>query len=88
MYLTYLFNQDTFKANVKVPKCSANKKNLLAEHEWRSLGITQRSCCQHYGYVDNQPHVLLFRVPEKVRHYILKRASFLQNQNEEQDAPL
>ena len=28
MYLTYLFNQDTFKANVKVPKCSANKKKI------------------------------------------------------------
>mmetsp|Transcript_2688 Transcript_2688/g.5106 ORF Transcript_2688/g.5106 Transcript_2688/m.5106 type:complete len:86 (+) Transcript_2688:76-333(+) len=41
---------------------------LLAEHEWRSLGIQQSRGWIHYGFHSPERHILLFRrlkpVPE------------------------
>ncbi|KAF9246343.1 cyclin-dependent kinase regulatory subunit [Melanogaster broomeanus] len=37
---------------------------LLAEAEWRSIGITQSLGWQHYEVHAPEPHVLLFRRPK------------------------
>jgi len=38
-------------------------RTLLAEHEWRSLGIQQTRGWIHYGYHPPEQHILLFRRP-------------------------
>lgn len=37
---------------------------LLAEHEWRGIGITQSLGWEHYEVHAPEPHVLLFRRPK------------------------
>jgi cyclin-dependent kinase regulatory subunit CKS1 len=37
--------------------------DLMAEHEWRSIGVQQSRGWQHYGCHPPEPHVLLFRRP-------------------------
>lgn len=44
---------------------AAPKGRLLAENEWRSLGITQSNGWVHFDIFEAEPHVLLFR---KVRN--------------------
>mmetsp|Transcript_10776 Transcript_10776/g.12807 ORF Transcript_10776/g.12807 Transcript_10776/m.12807 type:complete len:114 (+) Transcript_10776:67-408(+) len=36
-------------------------RHLLAEHEWRSLGLQQSRGWIHYGFYAPEPNVLLFR---------------------------
>jgi len=36
---------------------------LLAEHEWRSLGVQQSRGWMHYAFWPNEKHILLFRRP-------------------------
>jgi len=38
-------------------------EQLLAEHEWRSLGIQQSRGWVHYGFFKPEKNVLLFRRP-------------------------
>ena len=36
---------------------------LLAEHEWRSIGVQQSRGWEHYEIHKPEPHILLFRRP-------------------------
>ncbi|TFK30069.1 cyclin-dependent kinase regulatory subunit [Coprinopsis marcescibilis] len=40
---------------------------LLAEHEWRGIGITQSLGWEHYEVHAPEPHVLLFR---RAKNYV------------------
>lgn len=37
------------------------KNRLLAEHEWRSIGVQQSRGWVHYAIHRPEPHILLFR---------------------------
>mmetsp|Transcript_77836 Transcript_77836/g.225904 ORF Transcript_77836/g.225904 Transcript_77836/m.225904 type:complete len:94 (+) Transcript_77836:60-341(+) len=41
----------------------AAAKRCLADHEWRSLGVTQSRGWVHYEIHRPEPHILLFRRP-------------------------
>mmetsp|Transcript_77837 Transcript_77837/g.225906 ORF Transcript_77837/g.225906 Transcript_77837/m.225906 type:complete len:94 (+) Transcript_77837:60-341(+) len=47
------------KEMYKIATC----KRLLADHEWRSLGVTQSRGWVHYEIHRPEPHILLFRRP-------------------------
>lgn len=49
--------------HVIVPKQLSDimPRHLLAEHEWRSLGLQQSKGWVHYGFYDPEPNILLFR---------------------------
>lgn len=52
--------------HVKIPKKVAEKlpkKRLLAEPEWRAIGIQQSRGWMHYLIYEPEPHILLFRRP-------------------------
>ncbi|KAI0345306.1 CKS-domain-containing protein [Trametopsis cervina] len=53
---------------------------LLAEHEWRGIGITQSLGWEHYEVHAPEPHVLLFR---RLKNYdeILRRQEILRQQS-------
>mmetsp|Transcript_39226 Transcript_39226/g.63388 ORF Transcript_39226/g.63388 Transcript_39226/m.63388 type:complete len:95 (-) Transcript_39226:99-383(-) len=41
--------------------CAPSKLRLLADEEWRGLGITQSRGWEHYEIHRPEPHILLFR---------------------------
>jgi cyclin-dependent kinase regulatory subunit CKS1 len=47
--------------HVIAPTNMAIPRRLLAESEWRALGITQSIGWEHYALHRPEPHVLLFR---------------------------
>ncbi|CAM9350843.1 unnamed protein product [Choristocarpus tenellus] len=52
--------------HVILPKETARllpKSRLLAEEEWRNLGVQQSRGWQHYAIHRPEPHILLFRRP-------------------------
>ncbi|CAN0254416.1 unnamed protein product [Discosporangium mesarthrocarpum] len=52
--------------HVILPKETARvlpKTRLLAEEEWRNLGVQQSRGWQHYAIHRPEPHILLFRRP-------------------------
>ncbi|CAL6072082.1 Cyclin-dependent_kinases regulatory subunit [Hexamita inflata] len=67
-YYSRKYYDETFEyRHVILPEEVARKYNiqerLLAEQEWRSLGIQMSAGWVHYDFHRPEPHILLFRRP-------------------------
>jgi len=67
IYYSDKYNDGQFEyRHVMIPKDLAKlvpKTHLMAEAEWRNLGVQQSLGWIHYMHHEPEPHILLFRRP-------------------------